>query len=287
MSNNTSIHLSDEPTRQIYDVLIFAFNFFNQRLFNDSLPKCIITFHRQRKVMGYAAFDRWTDKSGDTVNEIAVNPEYFMHYPLIEIFQTICHEMVHIWQICHGTPSRRGYHNKEWAKKMRSIGLMPSSTGQPGGAETGEYMMDYILLEGEFHTACQELASTGFNFPWVDSFPMFRLDRPILAYTSNEESVELQRNFYPKAYKHERTTVAQSDASSVDAFIDEAFEPHDETPKSLEPLYHALPEYQSTKPPLRSGKTKYTCRGCGINVWGKPGLKLACLDCDIELINID
>ncbi len=277
----------DEPTRQIYDVLIYAFNFFNKKLFADSLPKCIITFHRQRKVMGYAAFDRWTDKSGDKVNEIAVNPEYFMHYPLIEIFQTICHEMVHIWQICYGTPSRRGYHNKEWAKKMRSIGLIPSSTGQPGGAETGEYMMDYILLEGEFHEACQELAGTGFDFPWVDAFPMFRLERPILAYTSNEESVELQRNFYPKAYKHERTLPITADDNTLEGFIDETQATVGNAAEHLDALYGELPEYQSTKPPLRSGKTKYTCRGCGINAWGKPNLKLACLECNLELINID
>lgn len=27
-------------------------------------------------------------------------------------------------------------------------------------------------------------------------------------------------------------------------------------------------------------KIKYSCSGCGINVWGKPGLNISCLDCD-------
>jgi hypothetical protein len=286
MSDEPIMHHSDEPTRQVYDVLIYAFNFFNKKLFDNRLPKCIITFHRQRKVMGYAAFDRWTNKVGQKTNEIAVNPEYFQHYPLIEIFQTICHEMVHIWQVGYGTPSRRGYHNKEWALKMRSIGLIPSSTGEPGGAETGEYMMDYILIDGSFHKACQELTGLGYDFPWVDAFPMFRLDRPVLAYTLEKNPVELQRDFLPKAFRHERNTAAPQDLA-IDNLLVEESSPGHETSETIQSLFNKIPEYHSTKPHMRSGKTKYTCRSCGVNAWGKPNLRLACLDCDLELINID
>jgi len=281
-----TIHHTDEPTRQIYDVLIYAFNFFNKKLFDDSLPKCIITFHRQRKIMGYAAFDRWTNKGGQKVNEIAVNPEYFEHYPLIEIFQTICHEMVHIWQLVYGTPSRRGYHNKEWALKMHSIGLIPSSSGEPGGAETGEYMMDYILIDGPFHEACQELVGLGYDFPWVDAFPMFRLDRPVLAYTKEKSPVELQRNFLPRVSRHERNTAGFQNEALDNITIEKSSSEHEAT-ETIQSLFNKIPQYHSTKPHMRSGKTKYTCRGCGINVWGKPNLRIACMDCNLELLNID
>ncbi len=34
-------------------------------------------------------------------------------------------------------------------------------------------------------------------------------------------------------------------------------------------------------------KVKYTCPDCKINVWGKPGLNVACVDCSIQLKAID
>jgi len=37
--------------------------------------------------------------------------------------------MVHQWQQHHGKPGRRGYHNKQWAAKMNSVGLVPTHTG--------------------------------------------------------------------------------------------------------------------------------------------------------------
>ena len=37
--------------------------------------------------------------------------------------------MTHHWQQCFGSPSRNGYHNMQWARKMVEVGLMPSATG--------------------------------------------------------------------------------------------------------------------------------------------------------------
>jgi hypothetical protein len=53
--------------------------------------------------------------------------------------------MAHQWQFEFGTPSRAGYHNEEWSKKMQSIGLMPSHNGKPGGKKTGQNMSDYVI----------------------------------------------------------------------------------------------------------------------------------------------
>ena len=39
-----------------------------------------------------------------------------------------------------GQAAARGYHNKEWAAKMKAIGLMPSNSGAVGGKETGQQM---------------------------------------------------------------------------------------------------------------------------------------------------
>lgn len=43
--------------------------------------------------------------------------------------------------------------NEEWADKMEGIGLMPSSTGKPGGSRTGEKMADYAIEGGLFMQA--------------------------------------------------------------------------------------------------------------------------------------
>ena len=71
--------------------------------------------------------------------------------------------MVHQWQAHHGTPGRGRYHNDEWADKMERIGLMPSSTGQPGGRRTGDHMADYAIEGGRFLKACKELVTEEFR----------------------------------------------------------------------------------------------------------------------------
>lgn len=31
-------------------------------------------------------------------------------------------------------------------------------------------------------------------------------------------------------------------------------------------------------------KSKYTCQGCKVNVWGKPSLNISCEDCDLSMV---
>jgi predicted SprT family Zn-dependent metalloprotease len=75
----------------------------------------------------------------------------------IDICQTLVHEMVHLWQFEFGKPSRAGYHNKEWAKKMQEVGLMPSNTGKEGGKKTGQNMSDYPIEGGVFVKAFKKM----------------------------------------------------------------------------------------------------------------------------------
>jgi hypothetical protein len=65
--------------------------------------------------------------------------------------------MVHLWQQEFGTPSRRAYHNKEWAHKMEIVGLIPSHTGEPGGNRTGQNMTHYIEDGGGFERAFEAM----------------------------------------------------------------------------------------------------------------------------------
>jgi len=79
---------------------------------------------------------------------------------------TLVHEMCHVWQQTYGKPPRRGYHDRQWAAKMREIGLQPSSTGEEGGKGTGQSMSHYIVPDGRYAKAYAKLAAQGFALHW-------------------------------------------------------------------------------------------------------------------------
>ena len=131
---------SIKPTRETYDPLQQAYENLNRSLFEGELPNCLITLQRSKKSYGYFCGDRFGRADGTLTDEIALNPSHFRDRPQEEVLATLAHEMVHLWQHHFGKPGRGRYHNKEWAEKMRSIGLQPTSTGKDDGAETGDVM---------------------------------------------------------------------------------------------------------------------------------------------------
>jgi hypothetical protein len=46
-------------------------------------------------------------------------------------------EMVHMEQAYFGKPGDNGFHNAEWGRMMKRVGLHPPTTGRPGGGQTG------------------------------------------------------------------------------------------------------------------------------------------------------
>lgn len=160
----------DAPTHRAYAELTVAYNFLNEKLFENQLPPCLITMQRGRKAYGYFSGDRWVSSSdpGDLTNEIALNPVHFATRTPKQVFSTLAHEMVHLWQHCYGKPGRWGYHNKEWAKKMRQIGLIPSDTGQAGGKETGHKVTHYVEEGGAFERIYLHLEQAGATIPYLD-----------------------------------------------------------------------------------------------------------------------
>lgn len=159
------------PTQEIYAELQKAYDFFNVRLFDGILPPCLITLQREKTSVGYFSPARFASVRGERTDEIALNPSYLGIVPLVETLQTLCHEQVHLWQHHFGTPGRGRYHNDEWAERMVRLGLMPSSTGRPGGRRTGDTMADYAIEGGAFLAACRDLVSEAFTFTWYDRRP--------------------------------------------------------------------------------------------------------------------
>jgi len=152
------------PTTKTYDGLNRAYGFFNERLFGNALPPCLITMQRKARAYGYFAGGRFGSKDGAVVtDEIALNPSHFHERTTEQSLSTLVHEMVHLWQHHFGKVSRGGYHNKEWAEKMKAVGLNPTDTGQPGGKETGQRVTHYIAQGGPYQSAFAELEATGFD----------------------------------------------------------------------------------------------------------------------------
>ena len=138
------------PTEEAYADFYTAWDYFNGVLFENKLPDCLITMQRSKRSRGFFASERFGHRQRNTeiVDEIALNPATFLDRTDREIVSTLVHEMVHEWQHHFGKPSRRGYHNKQWAAKMIEIGLIPSHTGEPGGKQTGQSVSHYIEENG-------------------------------------------------------------------------------------------------------------------------------------------
>lgn len=159
---------SVDPTTTTYAHLRHAYGFLNRVLFENSLPQCLITMQRKKRVMGYYSNGRFTSFDGlTTTDEIALNPNHFVLGDK-ETLSTLAHEMTHLWQHHHGNASRPGYHNAEWATKMISIGLIPSHTGQSGGNQIGQRMSHYIEPGGAFDKAASELIQKGFVVAYTE-----------------------------------------------------------------------------------------------------------------------
>jgi predicted SprT family Zn-dependent metalloprotease len=159
-------------TADEYQKIQQAFNFFNCELYKDQpVPQPLITFSRRGGSFGYFSAKRFQGKRNSaTAGELSLNPDHFAR-PDIEIAGTLVHEMCHAWQYAWGHPSRAGYHNVEWGSRMKQIGLYPSSTGRPGGRETGGSVSHYIIPDGPFDRAFKKLAATGWRLDWQSRAP--------------------------------------------------------------------------------------------------------------------
>ena len=126
------------PTPDQFRAYQAMYDYFNRALFGGQLRPVLLNFSRHAGALGFFAPERWESQAGEgKAHEISINPQALRSLPPVEVASTLVHEMVHLWQHEHGEPSRTGYHNHEWGRKMESVGLVPSDTGKPGGKRSG------------------------------------------------------------------------------------------------------------------------------------------------------
>ncbi len=163
------------PTRETYEQFQRAYETLNTGLFDGSLPNCLITLQRRTGTYGYFSRARFVREDGEISDEIALNPMHFEDRPVPEVLATLAHEMVHLWQHHHGKPGRGRYHNRQWADKMKAIGLQPSAgegaaatEGEDAPKETGENVQQHITEGGPFDELVGKLLSRGFTITWKE-----------------------------------------------------------------------------------------------------------------------
>lgn len=269
--------MTNSPTKKIYAELQHAFDVFNYRLFNNELPKCLITLQRKANTTGYFSKARFiaTKNKHEFTHELALNPEYFGVNTIIETMQTIAHEMCHLWQDEYGTPSRKTYHNSEWANKMQSIGLMPSDTGRPGGKRTGQYMADYPMEDGLFLQVCRELFATDYNLSWYDR------------YLPPETTQALMENKLSFAHGLDLPQSSLTIPSLELAKANEIVGLKNENLSFQNSVSNTTNLPKATLQVRMANKIKYQCPDCKNNVWGKPNLNVICGDCQKQFLQLN
>ncbi len=146
-----------------YGGLQAAFDHFNAELFDGALTDVMIVYQRHAHSRGHFGANRFAWRGGGSdKGELSLNPDHFVERTDEQICSTLVHEQVHVWQHQYGKPGSRGYHNREWAAKMKSIGLQPSNTGAVRGKETGQNMTHYVV-DGPFRDSFAVLAATGWK----------------------------------------------------------------------------------------------------------------------------
>ena len=171
----------DHEMKKLIEALYRAYDHFNRDLFSSLLPDVHITIGVKRGVEAIYSPDQFnpiTEKDGEithrTLDEILLNPVEFSKDER-HVLSLLCHEMAHHYENHYGRPGRNGYHNQSWGNTMKNIGLYPSSTGEPGGKETGIKVSHYVIPDGPFEDAFNDFMSENdLSLAWYTKPPQIK-----------------------------------------------------------------------------------------------------------------
>lgn len=241
------------PTLAFYASLQAAFDHFNAHLFGGELPGCLITLRSASRVYGYHHANRFISTDGQQLDELGLHPGFFTLRPIEAVLSTLVHEMVHHWQHHFGAPTKTNAHNKEWAAKMESLGLMPSHTGLPGGKKTGRSVSHYILPDESYLKVCQQLLETGFQLPWLDRHAPAQPEREI-AHQAALKAAGIELDITPP--------------------------PSSTLPEQIK----GKPSIVGPAPKRPNPREKFTCPTCGTKAWATPETAIICGICVVPMV---
>ncbi len=158
--------MPNDPTVEQSKGLQKIYDYFNSSLFNAECTPAMLVLSRNKNIVGgYFSPNNWKDEGDNVIHEVGLNANVVAEGDLVKTYVILLHEMCHHWQHDHGTPSRTGYHNKEWGKKMVEIGLQPIclDSGEPEKKTHGQ-KMDTELISGGL--AERVIAEMEHSLPW-------------------------------------------------------------------------------------------------------------------------
>ena len=136
---------------EIYEILEWHYTLLNLQLFDGELNKCHFSISRISHSLSYCEPYKWMvkNKKNTARHEIVLTLKA-LRFNTEKFCALLVHQMCHLWQHQVGKPSRSGYHNKQWASKMLSLGLLPTDNGRRNGKSTGQSVTEMIIEDGRF-----------------------------------------------------------------------------------------------------------------------------------------
>lgn len=267
------------PSDATYALLLGAMRTFNDRLFEGQLPATMLMLVAKSPSRSFFRARRFGDLEGHHADVLGLNPSYFTVLSPLYVLSLIAREQVQQWQQHFGEhQSREGYYNHEWATKMELIGLRSTKTGLPGGAPVGQHVSHFILPGGLFsQVGIAILERPGVQQMWLDRYP------PTLAPALPQEG--LARGASKPDGRAARGRVAM--VEHVDAQLQEQVSRAALTPPARAG-FEVVPAKRPSIDPdaakrgsdgLSGGRATYMCPQCKVKVWGKPRIRVSCMDC--------
>ena len=223
MLDNSFFDTHTQPAQEIVDDLHRLFDFLNRRFFDDELPYCQFSLKRHNGTNGFYTPESYNREDGKYCDEITMNPAFYNPDNPLPFIEVLLHQMCHLWQRHYGTPGRGGYHNRELANKMLSIGLQPSSTGIEGGKETGDTMHQYAIPGSSLERVIRNLINDRVVLRWQDCYtpPTAPTSLPIKEGSAKTPKADINTTSEatPRSGKRYRYTCPSSDCKmSAESF---------------------------------------------------------------------
>jgi hypothetical protein len=145
----------------------FSFSHFNERLFDGELSQPLFTY-TGLKCAVQLRWEYYADKDGRRAHRLAFNAARLKTLTDEERLSVLVYGMAQMKRYLTPPRPTDGYCDARLARIMTDVGLIPSSTGEQGGAKTG-YSMGYIIEpDGPFDAACRDLLTKGFTIKFIE-----------------------------------------------------------------------------------------------------------------------